>query len=346
MATASPIAPRVHPGPRERPRAGRVRVVTAGLLGVLVVSLVLALPGIGDVRDALAGTDPAWIAAAIALELASEMSFVVVFRRFFDRLEARDARSVAWSSLASSALLPAGGVGGAAVGGWLAALTGAPASWSVRSSSALFFLTTAVNAIALVTAGLLLVAGAPGPHDLLRAELPVVLAVVATAAVLAVPPLVRRRRTPAWIRGVADGIDDARRAAFRPSPRMLGAVGYLAFDIAVLWATLVAVGEHMALAALVIAYLLGYLASALPMPGGIGTLDAGLAGALVLYGAAPASAAAAVLVFHAIALWVPGLGGLCAYLRLRPRLTQAAAARPSARASYETPKLVLKGEPA
>lgn len=37
-----------------------------------------------------------------------------------------------------------------------------------------------------------------------------------------------------------------------------------------------------------------------------------------------------MIVYHAIALWVPGLGGLCAYLRLRPRLLQ-----PS-RAGYQT----------
>ncbi len=62
------------------------------------------------------------------------------------------------------------------------------------------------------------------------------------------------------------------------------------------------------------------LARAVPMPGGVGALDAGLTGALVLYGISPAHAAAAVLVYHAIALSVPGVGGLYAYLRLRPQL--------------------------
>src|SRR5207244_3380220 len=50
---------------------------------------------------------------------------------------------------------------------------------------------------------------------------------------------------------------------------------------------------------------------------------AGLPAPLVLSGAAPAPAAAALLVYHAIALRVPGLGGLIAYLRLRPRLLHA-----------------------
>jgi hypothetical protein len=65
--------------------------------------------------------------------------------------------------------------------------------------------------------------------------------------------------------------------------------------------------------------MLGYLASIVPIPGGIGVLEAGLSGALILYGVSPAHAVAAVLIYHTIALWVPGLGGLCAYLGLRPR---------------------------
>lgn len=50
-------------------------------------------------------------------------------------------------------------------------------------------------------------------------------------------------------------------------------------------------------------------------------LDAGLARALALYGISAIHAAAAVLVYHAIALRIPGLGGFVDYMRLRPRLT-------------------------
>jgi uncharacterized membrane protein YbhN (UPF0104 family) len=92
--------------------------------------------------------------------------------------------------------------------------------------------------------------------------------------------------------------------------------------MAVLWIALRALGHAPSVPALILAYNIGYLANMLPIPAGIGVLDAGLTGALLLYGVAPAHAAAAVLVYHAIALWVPGLGGLCAYLRLRPHLLQ------------------------
>ena len=95
-----------------------------------------------------------------------------------------------------------------------------------------------------------------------------------------------------------------------------------------LWTTFAATGLRPPLAALVVAYLVGYLANATPIPAGIGVLDAGLVGALVLYGLPVTHAAAAVLVYHAIAFWLPTLGGTVAYARLRPRLGQPAAAAP------------------
>jgi uncharacterized membrane protein YbhN (UPF0104 family) len=269
-----------------------------------------------------------WLPIAIALELASDVSFVVLFRRFFDRLPGRDARALAWTEQATGALLPGGGAGGLAIGGWLAHLAGAPTEWIVRRSGGVFFLTSAVNGATVIGAGLALTLGGAGPHGFARAALPAVLVAAGIASVAALPLIVRSRpHTPRWIRAISAGVSDAEQTTFRhPSWRLIAAVGYLGFDIAVLWVCLHAAGDTMGIAALVLAYNIGYLANTLPVPGGIGVLDAGLAGALVLYGASPVAATAAVLVYHAIALWVPGLGGLLAYLRLRPRLVNDAAA--------------------
>jgi len=66
------------------------------------------------------------------------------------------------------------------------------------------------------------------------------------------------------------------------------------------------------------------------VPAGLGVLDSGLAGALVLYGYSPAASVGAVLVYHAIAVWVPGLGGLIAWLPTRARRLADAAADPAA----------------
>jgi uncharacterized membrane protein YbhN (UPF0104 family) len=109
------------------------------------------------------------------------------------------------------------------------------------------------------------------------------------------------------------GIREAGSVLRRPTWRLAGAFGYLWFDIAVLWAALHAIGDTPPLAAIALGYLIGYLANGLPVPGGIGVLDAGLAGALTLYGVPAVHATAAVLVYHAIALWLPGAGGLLGF---------------------------------
>jgi uncharacterized membrane protein YbhN (UPF0104 family) len=307
--------------------------------------VLLAVPGLRPVAREIRGISPAWAAGAVALELASCASFVVLFRLFFDRVSARDGRPLAWTSMASGALLPGGGVGGLAVGGWLIHLTGASTSWIVRRSSGLFFLTTAVNSAALIGAALLLLGAYPGPHEFPRAGLPLLLAAAATAVVVSLPWATRRRAGLAapWVGGVIAGIREAERTAANPSPRLLGALGYLGFDIAVLWATFSAVGHVPPVPVLVLGYMIGYLANALPIPGGLGVLDAGLTGALVLYGASPTHAAAAVLVYHAIAFWVPALGGVIAYAYIRPRLIDDASRNLAGTTLAPAPTPTLKG---
>jgi uncharacterized membrane protein YbhN (UPF0104 family) len=298
-------------------------VITLLLLMVLAVTLLVAVPALRPVIRTIRHINPVWIIAAIALELGSCVSFVILFRLFFDRLRPGDARALAWTEQASGALLPGGGAGGLAIGGWLMHLTGASTEWIVRRSGGLFFLTSAVNSASLILSALALIAGASGPHAFTLTTLPMLLAMLATGLVAALPRILRsRRHVPAWVDGVVSGVRDAEQTTFtHPSWRLAGALGYLGLDMAVLWITLKAVGEPVSVPALVLAYNIGYLSNILPIPGGIGVLDAGLAGALLLYGASPAHVTAAVLVYHAIALWTPGLGGTLAYLQLRPHLT-------------------------
>lgn len=266
-----------------------------------------------------------WLVLAVALEVGSNASFVVIFRLFFERVPAAAARELAWTESGSGALLPGGGVGAMAVGGWLLHQAGVSTHRIIERSSELFFLTSAANAAALFLGGLLLTARiGHGPHDFLRAILPVLIAPLGVAAVLVLPALVSSGRIrSSWLRDLLCGIRGAQRALTRPSWRLAGAVGYLGFDIAVLWATLAATGHRPSAGALIVAYIVGYLANLIPIPGAVGVLEGGLAGMLVLYGSPAAPAASAVLVYHAIAFWVPSLGGLLAYGRLRRRLRES-----------------------
>jgi uncharacterized membrane protein YbhN (UPF0104 family) len=161
---------------------------------------------------------------------------------------------------------------------------------------------------------------------------PTVLVAVGSLLVAALPAILRARpHGPGWLAAIATGVREAEQTTFarHPSWRLVGALGYLACDIAVLWVTLRAIGHAPSVAVVTLGYSIGYAANSLPIPGGIGVLDAGLTGALVLYGVSPVHAAAAVIVYHAIAFWVPGLGGLLAYLRLRPRLLRTGAPTPA-----------------
>jgi uncharacterized membrane protein YbhN (UPF0104 family) len=300
------------------------RVTVVVLLSIAIVTLLLALPGLRGVAGQISHMGASWVIAAVVLELGSCAAFVVVFRWLFDELPTGAARELAWTEQGAGALLPGGGVGAMAVGGWLLRRAGISKRQVIERSSALFFLTSAVNVAALAGAGALLAMGVlAGPHNLLLSGIPILGGLVASATVLLVPVLMRRapgRRRKAWLVDLVDGIDGARRSLVRPSWRVIGAFGYLGFDIAALGATFAASGHPLPVALLVLGYLIGYLANLIPIPGGFGVLEGGLAGALIAYGAPPSQAAAAVIVYHVIAFWIPSLGGVVGYALLSRRL--------------------------
>ena len=308
------------------------RLVAPVILSAAIGSLVLAVPPLRGVAKDITHLRPEWVLAAIALEVGSCLGFVVIFRLFFDAVPPGAARELALTEQGSGALLPGGGVGALAVGGWLLRRTGMSTSSIIDRSSALFFLTSAVNVAALVGGGALLIAGEPAsPYDLVRAGVPITGGLAAAAAVLAIPIVIRRspnRRWPSWLVDLAAGITRARRSLLAPSWRLLGAAGYLGFDIAALGATFAATGHSVPLAPLVLGYLIGYLANLIPVPGGFGVLEGGLAGTLIAYGAPATQATAAVIVYHAIAFWIPSLAGLGGYALLRRRLDGSATQRP------------------
>src|SRR5262249_17689277 len=124
-------------------------------------------------------------------------------------------------------------------------------------------------------------------------------------------------RVALLLRGTATSVRLTRRTLLRPDWRLLGAIGYLWFDILVLWACFEATGHTPPIAVIVLAYQIGYLANVLPIPGNIGVLAGSFVAMLVLYHVHAATAAAAAVVYHAIALWIPAVWGTVAFIRLR-----------------------------
>jgi uncharacterized membrane protein YbhN (UPF0104 family) len=249
-------------------------------------------------------------------------------------------RWLAWAELAFGAVVPAGGAGGLAVGVWAMRAWGLPWARVANRSAVIFLLTSAINVIVLAVAGFGIVFGIGTTKGVLYGLLPAVAATVTFVFFLflpriidLVPPRGRTQKLHGWLRPTAGWILDTEDLLRTPHWRLLGAFGFLLFDIAVLWACLHAVGASPPLLGLVVAYQLGYLSNLIPIPGGVGVLDGGLLAALVLYGVPAAPAAASVVLYHAIALWVPVIGGTYGFVRLRKTVTDPAAVRDTRRAA-------------
>jgi uncharacterized protein (TIRG00374 family) len=103
---------------------------------------------------------------------------------------------------------------------------------------------------------------------------------------------------------------------------LVGAIGYWAWDNAVLWATFHAVGASPPLTVILMGYLIGQLGGLLPLPGGLGGIDGGLFGTLVVYGAPAGATAAALLAYRVILFWLPLLVGAVGFVSLRKGLNE------------------------
>ena len=233
--------------------------------------------------------------------------------------------------MGAGAVLPGGNISSAAATSWLLRRNGIETLRLIERAAALLCLLTAFGFVVNGAAGVLLLAGVSGgPHDLSHTGIPILVSVAVLSGAALTALLARRlgSRAPLAVRGVAAGLEGAWRAAGRPHWRLLGAAGYLCLDMAALWAACAATGHPLGFPAVIIAYCIGYLATTIPMPAGLGVLDSGLAASLVLYGLPPAASVGAVLVYHAIAIWVPGVGGLIAWLPTRGRRLRPVAPLP------------------
>ena len=312
-------------------------LIALAILLAVVIGLLLAVPGLHDVKQAVVHMSNGWFAVAIGLELLSCVGYVVAFLQVFERAPVRFGARVALTELAFNAAVSLGGGTGVAVGAWLLVERGAPVNRVAERSVVLFLLTSAINVITFALVGLALLIGIlPGPSNPLLSALPAGIGTGVFVGFLLLPKLLKRplvRRLPhrlmVALDTLSESIVDTRKLLIRPDWRILGAIGYLWFDMGVLLALFAAQHVDPPLAAVVLAYQLAYLSNVIPVPGGIGVLDGSMVGALVLYGVGATTAAAAVLVYHAIVLWVPAVWGTVAFLVLRRTRRQPLKLRPT-----------------
>ena len=118
---------------------------------------------------------------------------------------------------------------------------------------------------------------------------------------------------------------------------MLGAVGWWAANIAILWASFEAFGLSVPIGVLVMGFFVGMLANFFPFaPAGVGAVDAGLIGTFVLFGLPDSTVFVAVLMFRLIAFWVPIPLGIVAFLQLRRTVARWETEGPEARLGPES----------
>jgi uncharacterized membrane protein YbhN (UPF0104 family) len=336
------------------PRAFEPRRLIAGALQVAaligVLGLVAALaPGLDEVRGLFADASFGWIAAAVALQLLSCVSYVLMFRPIFcARRSWATAHRIGWSALGMGSIVPASGAAGLALGGWALVKDGMDPERVARRSVAFFLIKGSVNFVAVAVLGVAMAIGLVGPPvSLWLTAFPAALALLTIAGVLLLPRLGEgtlappeagrtRRSLSVARRSVVTGTREAVEILRAGDPRVIaGAIGYWFFDNAVLWAAFHAFGAHVDVSVILLGYLVGQLGGLLPIPGGIGGIDGGLIGMLIAFGAPAAATAAAVLVYRVILFWLPLIGGAFGFIALRRSMSRprqdpapAEAARP------------------
>lgn len=325
----------------------RERVLIFGLFVISAIAfLYFVLPrfaGLGTTWNRLGDGDPAWIAAAAMFEVLSFGGYVLLFRTVFVSGESlvdwRESYEITMAGLAATRLFAAAGAGGIALTAWALRRSGMEPRIVACRMIAFMFLLYAVFAATLVIDGIGLRTGLlEGSAPAALTIVPAAVGGVAIAAFLAIALLPvdferrlarsaagsRHQRLAEWARRVAtvpasmaSGVRTAIGLVRARNPGVLGAPAWWAFDMAVLWASFHAFGNPPPTAVLVMAYFLGQVGNALPLPGGIGGVDGALIGAFIAFGTSTGLAIVAVLVYRAFSFWMPTAPGAIAYLQLR-----------------------------
>ena len=323
--------------------SSRLRRHLLWILTLLVVAVVLitVLPGLASLRSRFEQGDPGWLALGAALKTLSGLAYVAAFRSVFCRgMRWRTSAQIGFAELGANAALPTGGFGGLALGAWALHRGGMQTGRIARRSVAFFFLTSLPNVLGVVVVGVGLAVGAfEGRANLALTLVPAAVAAAAIVLTIAGARWAGRASQRQSARGragsrlagalgtLAAGVEEALALLRARDPWLyVGLVGYLCFDVMIVWATFHAFGPVPPLAIVWMAYLIGELGGLIPVPGGIGGVDLGLVGTYVLYHVSLTSATAAVLGYRAIALLVPMVLGAIAFALLRRSVAREALA--------------------
>jgi uncharacterized membrane protein YbhN (UPF0104 family) len=312
-------------------RGARHRLLVPAVTAVVAGAAVVSLSGAANIGQRLTTGRPAWIILAAAFELMSVLGFATVFQLVFDDwLPKHTSLRMGLTVCAATILVPAGGLLAIGAGARALRKRGMPAAKTRSRAVAFLLITNAPNAFVLGLLGIALGAGLlDGPHAASVTIVPAAIALSTIGLTLFLPTVSHQRVAgsgPGIVRRFVSvaamqlelGVIEARALLRERSWKLLGAVAYYAFDNAVLWAAFKAFGHtHPPIATLVIAYLIGSAAGSLPVPAGLGVVEGGMLGLLVLFGAPAICAGIAVLAYRAVSTGLTLTLGGVALLTIR-----------------------------
>jgi putative heme transporter len=336
--------------------ADRRRLVVLGLAFILLVGAIyVLLPkviGIGDTLEKIDEANWAWAAVAVGFSVATYAAYVALFKgvlgvggvrleEFEQRLDFSASYQINMASLAASRIFSAGGAGGIAVTYWALRKAGMERRRAACRIVAFLALLYGIYLFALVIFGILLRTEVlPGSDPWGGTIVPAGvagIALIVLSAFALIPEDVERRlmgiggafdrasnfaaRIAKGPATVASGVRTA--IAYLRSPRrgalaLVGAVGFWATNIGVMWASFEAFGLDVSFGVLVQGFFVGMLGNLIPSPaGGVGSLDAAMIGSYALFGLPVETVIPAVLMFRTILFWLPIPPGIAAYFQLR-----------------------------
>ena len=317
--------------------------IRVALLLVAGVSIYLLLPSLLEVFSSwpqLRELDPLWLGLAVFFEGMSSLAYWTLQRIAF---QTRSWFAVGTSQLASAAatrILPGGAAAASALQYGMLVRAGVPPQSAASGVAATWAATTATVLALPLIAVLAGIGGTAVPHGLrnvayLGAAAFVVMTAVGAAAFLWDRPLRLvgvGTRAAAGLVGRRDRLEhlperlllqrDALRRAFSSHPwlALLAALGKWGFDYLALLCVLAALSLEPEPALVLLAFASASLLGMIPItPGGLGFVEAGLAGLLVLAGVSAGDAAVATLAYRLVSFWLPLPVGAVAWWLARRR---------------------------
>jgi uncharacterized protein (TIRG00374 family) len=334
--------------PAELPIFTRRRLIqTVAVVLALLVGIYFAFPrlvGLENALGKLGNADPVWIVVAIGFNLLAFATYIALFKAVVGgdalRLSWAETYEINMAGLAATLIFSAGGAGGIVLTFWALLKAGMRRHEVARRMVAFLTLHYAFYPLALILFGILLRTGVL--HGKASVELTIIPAGVAGALLalsllLALIPPDLGPRVARFVHGdrgraiaekvarvpatFAEGFRFALSLFAHPSKgglAVIGAAGFWAANIGILWASFHAFGVHVPLAVVVQGFFLGMVANLIPFaPAGVGAVDAGMIGAFVLFGIPETTVFPAILVYRLIAFWMPIPFGVAAFFQLR-----------------------------